>query len=162
MGDYSFAFESNSETSSKGSNISEYASSIEDLDQMLTENEYNKSRYRALVNKKYETILDFNEGKLDLDIYYSTINIINNQLESIEINYSETNHLLVEEEIKFQLMIDEYISKIERIRGYNDKSIRDFFEPSEVARIKALYFMIKQLVSKYEEKEEDGDEEEEE
>jgi hypothetical protein len=155
MGDYSFAFESNSETSSKGSNISEYASSIEDLDQMLTENEYNKSRYRALVNKKYETILDFNEGKLDLDIYYSTINIINNQLESIEINYSETNHLLVEEEIKFQLMIDEYISKIERIRGYNDKSIRDFFEPSEVARIKALYFMIKQLVSKYEEKEED-------
>ena len=50
-------------------------------------------------------------------------------------------------------MIDEYISKIERIRGYNDKSIRDFFEPSEVARIKAVYFMIKQLVSKYEEKE---------
>jgi hypothetical protein len=136
---------------------SDYASevgSIDELEEQLKLQEQNKKWYNQLMEDKYFAILEFNSGELDADIYFATINKLNADLESLDYFEDQTNELLIEQEIRFKELLDEYISKINKIRTLDKKMTKGFLDYFDLERIKALRYIIKDLQSKYTQKEE--------
>ena len=87
---------------------------LDDLDEQLNEHEENKKKFKNLIDDKYLIVMQFNKGLLDPSIYFSKLKEINEQLEEIEYEDSETNQKLIEEEIKFKTMLDELVLKISK------------------------------------------------
>jgi len=140
---------------SEGAN-SDYASevdSINELDEQLKLQEQVKERYNQLMEDKYFAVLEFNSGELDADIYFATINKLNAEIENLDDLEDQTNMLLIEQEIKFQELLDEYISKIDKISKSNKKMSKGFLEYFDIERIKALRYIIKELQNKSEDPE---------
>jgi len=142
-------------------------SSIDELNEGLTLREQNEERYSQLIDDKYHAILEFNEGELDADIYFGTINKINIELEKIDNATFETNELLIEQELNFtqmaeetndrlinqqinlKEMLDQYVSKINRIRNINKKVNKGYLDYFDIERLKALRYLIKHLQEQY-------------
>jgi hypothetical protein len=112
MSDYD---QSDAESQISDRTPSEYSYSsktgLDELDQQLTEHEENKKKYNDLIEDQYLSVLQFNEGLIDADIYFSRLKQINDQLEAIEYEDFETDQKLIEEEVKFKTLLDEFISK---------------------------------------------------
>ena len=154
-------FNENSEYSDAGSersidpdNVSDIQSmvSVNELEDLLQDNEQNKIRHDQLMEDKYNAVLEFNAGYLDADIYFASINKINEELEQIDYVVSATNRALIEHELNFKELLDDYVSKINKVRGINKKVTKDFLDYFDVQRIKALRYLIDELQSKYIEK----------
>ena len=108
-----------SEVSTDPDNISEYSiNSINDkIDDIQAEN---RIRYTNLLNEKYMNIVSFNSGGIDPDIYFTNLNRINNELEQLDYEDNETNYLIIEQELKFQNLLDELTLKIKKKRESNN------------------------------------------
>jgi len=148
MSDYD---QSDAESQISDRTPSEYSYSsktgLDELDQQLTEHEENKKKYNDLIEDQYLSVLQFNEGLIDADIYFSRLKQINDQLEAIEYEDFETDQKLIEEEVKFKTLLDEFISKISRKYPKQKKGFLTYFD---LQRIKAIRFIIKEIQERYE------------
>jgi hypothetical protein len=136
---------------SEGPN-SDYASeagSIDELEEQLKLQERTKNWYNQLMEDKYFAVLEFNSGELDPDIYFATIKKLNAEIENLDYFEDQTNELLIEQEIKFKELLDEYVSKINKLRTLDKKMAKGFLDYFDLERIKALRYIIKELQEKY-------------
>ena len=140
-----------SEASDKSSNENEGYSDpeLDELDDFLSIQQANIKRYSELLQLKYITVMDFNRGRLDPDLYFHTLNKINTEIENIDYTDAETNQALVEQEIRFQTLLDEYIRKIETIRKVRKKQTKDYLDYFEIARIEAIQHIIEKIQLQY-------------
>jgi hypothetical protein len=156
MGDYLAEIEySESERSEDPDNPSEYSltekQDLDELDGMLNEREQNKQKYDSLIDDKYQTIKQFNSGNMDTDIYFATIANINRELELIELEDLDIEQALINKEIEFKIMLDEYENKIKNAHKGGVLNNQD------IQKAEALRFLIKELQAKYLEIEEENE-----
>ena len=153
MSDYLYQFEdgSASEHSTDEDNPSEYSltekTDLDELDGMLNEREINKNKYNNLIDDKYLTIIQFNSGKMDTDIYFASISKINRELELIDLEDIDIEQTLMNKEIEFKTMLDEYELKIKQSKRNQGSPL----DSNDIKRIKALKYLIEQLQEKYSE-----------
>jgi hypothetical protein len=145
----SSVYSEESEKSSINENEGYNDSELDELDGFLNEQQANVKRYSELLQLKYITVIDFNRGDLDADLYFYTLNKINTELEYIDYTDTETNHALIEQEIRFQTLLDEYIQKIETIRKVRKKQTKEYLDYFEIQRLNAINYVIKEIQQKY-------------
>lgn len=155
--DYEFL---DDETSSERSEDNESLSGIsdEDIEEESRQIGEKQLRYYQLVNDKYQTIVQFNAGEMDIDIFFGHIKNINNQIEEIRSSEEDFEQTLIFRENELAEMLDEFTNKIKKVLNLNKKVRADFLDYFDLQRASSLRILIKDLQDKYNQIEETEEE----
>lgn len=120
---------------------------LQELEDKLNENQQNILREKNLKAEKLSLLLKYNAGGvngspvlIDEEIYRGELNRINAELLSIETLYDEINESLVQKEIEFTTLLDQYITN-------SKKGIK--LSEGEINDIKALQTIVNGLMDQY-------------